>query len=191
MIIKYLPLFGVIALGFVFWKNAWVTKQDAGDDKMKRIAKWTREADIEVRAGFLVGLPGETPELAKKTIQTAIELDPDYAQFLTVCPYPGTQLAKEIKQDLSIFMDKWGQNELFIKQKGKNPGAWEKQAKDRLLHNQEQLAKSLEVDIPLVRIDFYLHKNEIYGGEVTLSADAFKGNSEESCAKLCINNTQI
>lgn len=39
MIIKYLPLFGVIALGFVFWKNAWVTKQDAGNDKMKRIAK--------------------------------------------------------------------------------------------------------------------------------------------------------
>ena len=39
MIINYLPLFGVLALGFVFWKNAWVTKQDAGDDKMKRIAK--------------------------------------------------------------------------------------------------------------------------------------------------------
>ena len=37
--VDYLPLFGVIALGFVFWKNAWVTKQDAGDDKMKRIAK--------------------------------------------------------------------------------------------------------------------------------------------------------
>ena len=39
MIINYLPLFGVLALGFVFWKNAWVTKQDEGDDKMKRIAK--------------------------------------------------------------------------------------------------------------------------------------------------------
>ena len=39
MIINYLPLFGVLALGFVFWKNAWVTKQDEGNDKMKRIAK--------------------------------------------------------------------------------------------------------------------------------------------------------
>ncbi|MGY8989384.1 MAG: sodium/proton-translocating pyrophosphatase, partial [Flavobacteriales bacterium] len=37
--VDYLPLFGVLALGFVFWKNTWVTKQDAGDDKMKRIAK--------------------------------------------------------------------------------------------------------------------------------------------------------
>ena len=39
MIINYLPLFGVLALGFVFWKNSWVSKQDEGDDKMKRIAK--------------------------------------------------------------------------------------------------------------------------------------------------------
>ena len=39
MIVTYLPLFGVLALAFVFWKNAWVTKQDEGDDKMKRIAK--------------------------------------------------------------------------------------------------------------------------------------------------------
>ena len=37
-IIKFLPLFGVIALLFVFWKNAWVSKQDAGDSKMQRIA---------------------------------------------------------------------------------------------------------------------------------------------------------
>jgi len=37
-IIQFLPLFGVIALLFVFWKNAWVSKQDAGDSKMQRIA---------------------------------------------------------------------------------------------------------------------------------------------------------
>ena len=39
IIVKFLPLFGILALGFVFWKNAWVTKQDEGDEKMKRIAK--------------------------------------------------------------------------------------------------------------------------------------------------------
>ena len=39
MIVKFLPLFGILALGFVFWKNAWVSKQDEGDDKMRRIAK--------------------------------------------------------------------------------------------------------------------------------------------------------
>jgi K(+)-stimulated pyrophosphate-energized sodium pump len=39
MIVKCLPLFGVLALAFVFWKNAWVSKQEEGDAKMARIAK--------------------------------------------------------------------------------------------------------------------------------------------------------
>ncbi|ULC59295.1 sodium-translocating pyrophosphatase [Flaviramulus sp. BrNp1-15] len=39
LIIKFLPLFGVVALLFVFIKSAWVSKQDQGTDKMKRIAK--------------------------------------------------------------------------------------------------------------------------------------------------------
>lgn len=38
-IINYLPLFGVVALVFVFVKNAWVSKQDEGSDKMAKIAK--------------------------------------------------------------------------------------------------------------------------------------------------------
>jgi K(+)-stimulated pyrophosphate-energized sodium pump len=39
LFINYLPLFGVLALVFVLLKNAWVSKQDAGDEKMKGIAK--------------------------------------------------------------------------------------------------------------------------------------------------------
>jgi K(+)-stimulated pyrophosphate-energized sodium pump len=39
IIIKFLPFFGILALGFVFWKNAWVSKQDQGNEKMTRIAK--------------------------------------------------------------------------------------------------------------------------------------------------------
>ncbi len=39
LIVNYLPLFGVAALVFVFFKNTWVTKQDGGNEKMARIAK--------------------------------------------------------------------------------------------------------------------------------------------------------
>ncbi|WP_299046927.1 sodium-translocating pyrophosphatase [uncultured Polaribacter sp.] len=38
-IVDYLWAFGVLALAFVFIKSAWVSKQDEGDDKMKKIAK--------------------------------------------------------------------------------------------------------------------------------------------------------
>jgi len=39
LIVKFLPLFGVLALIFVFLKSGWVSKQEVGDEKMSRIAK--------------------------------------------------------------------------------------------------------------------------------------------------------
>ena len=39
LIVNYLPLFGVLALVFVFFKNAWVSKQEVGNEKMSNIAK--------------------------------------------------------------------------------------------------------------------------------------------------------
>ena len=38
LIVDFLPLFGIVALIFVFWKNAWVSRQDEGGEKMSRIA---------------------------------------------------------------------------------------------------------------------------------------------------------
>lgn len=37
-LLYYLPIFGVLGIIFVLWKSAWVNKQDAGSDKMKKIA---------------------------------------------------------------------------------------------------------------------------------------------------------
>ena len=34
-----IPLFGVLALVYTFWRSSWVTRQDAGSDKMKAIGK--------------------------------------------------------------------------------------------------------------------------------------------------------
>ena len=86
----------------VLAKNMLTHRKNRDFEKMKQVAQWTKNAGIEVIGSFVIGLPGETAELAKQTVQNAIELDPDYAQFAIACPYPGTQLAKEIKQG------KWG-----------------------------------------------------------------------------------
>lgn len=42
-ILYLLPVFGVLGLLFVLWKSAWVSKQDAGSDKMKKIASHIAE----------------------------------------------------------------------------------------------------------------------------------------------------
>ncbi len=34
-----IPVFGVIGLGYTFWKSSWVAQQEAGTEKMSRIAK--------------------------------------------------------------------------------------------------------------------------------------------------------
>ncbi|WP_456376156.1 sodium-translocating pyrophosphatase [Lutibacter sp.] len=39
LLIKFLPLFGILALVFVVIKNTWVSKQDSGNEKMSKIAK--------------------------------------------------------------------------------------------------------------------------------------------------------
>ncbi|HEY5689126.1 MAG TPA: sodium-translocating pyrophosphatase [Yeosuana sp.] len=39
LLVKFLPAFGVLGLLFVFFKNRWITKQDAGSPKMTTIAK--------------------------------------------------------------------------------------------------------------------------------------------------------
>ena len=50
---NYLPLFGILALLFVFYKNAWVSKQDAGNEKMQTIAsnissRWIKSLSCSV-----------------------------------------------------------------------------------------------------------------------------------------------
>ncbi len=42
-LIYILPVFGLIALGYMFYLSAWVKKQDAGDARMKQIAKYIQE----------------------------------------------------------------------------------------------------------------------------------------------------
>ena len=53
--------------------------------------KWTSEAGMESRGAFILGLPGETPLKGKQTIDFAISLGLDYAQFSFATPYPGTK----------------------------------------------------------------------------------------------------
>lgn len=42
-LVYYLPLFGLLGLLYVAWKSAWIAKQDAGTDKMKKIASHIAE----------------------------------------------------------------------------------------------------------------------------------------------------
>jgi len=61
-------------------------------EDVRRAFKLTRKVGIKTQAFFLLGLPGETHETVKKTIDFAKEIKPDSAQFAVVIPHPGTEL---------------------------------------------------------------------------------------------------
>ena len=60
--------------------------------KIKLAFRNMREAGIRSFAFFIFGYPGETLDTMEKTIDYAIELDPDFANFYPAVPYPGTAL---------------------------------------------------------------------------------------------------
>lgn len=84
--------------------------QKFGSDlQVKEIIQQTQAAGIEVRAAFMVGLPGETPEMAMKTLSLAILLEPDYAQWNYTVPYPGTELWSKMHQHGRLIARHWGE----------------------------------------------------------------------------------
>jgi len=57
-----------------------------------------REAGLQVHGCFVVGLPGETEETAKETIDFALSLDCDTIQFSGAVPFPGTVFFNEAER---------------------------------------------------------------------------------------------
>jgi radical SAM superfamily enzyme YgiQ (UPF0313 family) len=58
-----------------------------------------RAAGIKSFAFFIFGYPGETPATMEHTIDYAIRLDPDFANFYPAVPYPGTALFDKCVRD--------------------------------------------------------------------------------------------
>ena len=58
-----------------------------------------RDAGIRSFAFFIFGYPGETPATMDHTIDYAIALDPDFANFYPAVPYPGTALYEKCVRD--------------------------------------------------------------------------------------------
>ena len=60
-------------------------------DKMIKFSEDARRAGLYVHGCFMVGNPGETRESLRRTLDLAIRLEPDTAQFYPIMVYPGTE----------------------------------------------------------------------------------------------------
>lgn len=69
--------------------------------------KMTKNAGIGTFAYFMLGYPGETADSIKKTINLALELNPDFVMFTVTTPYPKTPLYAMARGKGYIINDYW------------------------------------------------------------------------------------
>ncbi len=61
-------------------------------EQIRTAVKAAKDVGIRVSTPFMFGIPGETFEEGLQTIEFAIELNPDIANFHAITPFPGTEL---------------------------------------------------------------------------------------------------
>lgn len=86
-------------------------------DQAKKAIKFLKEERIESAAYFMIGNLEETEETMDQTINFAIELNPNYAQFTKATPYPGTEMYNTLKAQDRIIASSWDDYDSFLKSK--------------------------------------------------------------------------
>ena len=100
------------ATGFESGDNLVLANMRKGQvvEQQRKFVANCRDLGILVHGCFMVGFPGETQQTLQKTLELAIELDPDSAQFYPMMPYPGTgafQWAKDQGYLATEDYDEW------------------------------------------------------------------------------------
>ncbi|MEW5960018.1 MAG: radical SAM protein [Chloroflexota bacterium] len=96
------------------WMLRHVIKKGQTIDMVRQAFKWSKKAKLQTMGFFIFGMPGETEESMEKTIQLALELDPDLAHFMMAAPFPGTEMWETLKKHGHIFSDNMDWSQLAI-----------------------------------------------------------------------------
>ena len=73
-------------------------KKGATIEQAYTFMKNCKKLGIVVHGDFQIGLPGETPETIERTIQYAMQLDPETIQVSISHPYPGTEFHRYVTE---------------------------------------------------------------------------------------------
>jgi len=69
-------------------------------EQAEQAVKYSKEMKLKVIGYFIIGAPGETLETIEKTINFAISLGVDYAQFSIATALPGSELYELVSEDM-------------------------------------------------------------------------------------------
>lgn len=74
---------------------------------MESFARQARQAGVKIHGCFVVGLPGETKATMQETLQFALRLPLDTAQFYPLMVYPGTRAFREAERAGHLVPKSW------------------------------------------------------------------------------------
>lgn len=75
--------------------------------QMVEFMESARKAGILVHGCFLFGIPGETRKTARRTLDFALKLNPDTAQFYPLMVYPGTDAYTDVQKAGLLVASSW------------------------------------------------------------------------------------
>lgn len=71
-------------------------------EEVEKAVITAKKAGLQTKGFFIIGLPEETEQTIKKTVDLACQLPLDIAAFSLAVPYPGTQFFQDIKDSINI-----------------------------------------------------------------------------------------
>ncbi|HUT04940.1 MAG TPA: radical SAM protein [bacterium] len=97
----------IISLGIESGDQAMLDRMQKGITlaQSSRAVGLCRQFGIDAYMFFILGLPWETPESVQRTLDFALELDGDFAEFILARCFPGTKLY-DICRELGLLVEK-------------------------------------------------------------------------------------
>jgi radical SAM superfamily enzyme YgiQ (UPF0313 family) len=73
------------------------------DDKQREFVALCRNLGIRTVAGFMIGFPEDTESSISQVLDYAKTVNPTFANFNVVTPYPGTEFYEQVKDQIADF----------------------------------------------------------------------------------------
>lgn len=82
-------------------------------DQIKQATRTVHQSGIHIGGNYVFGLPEDTPETMRQTLDLAKDLNTEYANFFLLMAYPGTNLRETALEKNYPLPEKWGQYGFF------------------------------------------------------------------------------
>ncbi len=76
-----------------------VIKKGITKDQVRKAMKLAKDLKFTTWGFFVIGFYKDTPKTIQKTLDFSIELDPDFAKYFILKPYPGSEVFKQLRYE--------------------------------------------------------------------------------------------